>query len=269
MTSRSLLFDLYGDYVRYHGGEIGVQALATLTEVFDVSEETTRVTLSRLKREGWLESRRVGRLSWYALSERGWRLLDDGHERIFNRRQSGWDGNWQMVIYQVPESARPMRERLRNTLEWLGFGPLAPSTWVSPHAREDDLRAAMADRGIEARLDAFTAQTGSLAGDRALAMRCWDLEVIQESYRGFVARQQPRLASLVGADDRETFAERVRLVNAYRRFPFLDPDLPLELLPGDWAGTRAHALFLDAYEQLREPAFRFFRQAFEAPPERR
>jgi phenylacetic acid degradation operon negative regulatory protein len=36
---------------------------------------------------------------------------------------------------------------------------------------------------------------------------------------------------------------QTRLVHEWRRFPFLDPRLPEELLPADWSGTRAAALF--------------------------
>lgn len=266
MKSRSLVFDLYGDYVRYHDGWIGVQSLARLADPFGVSEETARVTLSRMRREGWLDSKRVGRLSWYGLTDRGWRLLDTGRDRIFNRRHLGWDGDWQLVIYQVPESERAVRERLRNTLDWLGFGALAPSTWVSAHDRSADLQQAMCDRGIDARLDSFTSRTGSIDTDRALAARCWDLDGLHKGYLDFVNSYEPRLDDYTGYQDQVCFVERVRLVNAYRKFPFVDPDLPEELLPHDWAGTQAHAVFLQAYEALRNPAFRHFESVFDHPP---
>jgi phenylacetic acid degradation operon negative regulatory protein len=233
-----------------------------------VSEDTTRVTLSRVKREGWLDSRRVGRLSWYALTDKSWRLLDEGRERIFKRRQQDWDGTWRLIIYSVPEAERPVRERLRGTLEWLGFGTLAPSTWISPHDRIDDLHEAMSDREIKAHVDLFTAEAGSLERDRELAARCWDLDAIQDAYLAFIEAYELRLRAVTAGeyDDRTCFVERVRLVHDYRKFPFVDPDLPLELLPEAWAGTTAHALFLDAYEALRDPAFRHFESVFEPPP---
>lgn len=266
MKSRSLVFDLYGDYVRYHGGEISVGSLATLAASFGVSEDTVRVTLSRLRREGWLASRRIGRHSWYRLTERGWRLLDTGRDRIFRRRRDDWDGDWQLVIYQVPEAERAVRERLRKTLDWLGFGALAPSVWVSARDRTGDLRQAMADRGIEARLDGFTSRTDSLERDREVAARCWDLDQLHDEYVRFLATLEQRLAHHDGHSDRDCFADRVRLVNEYRKFPFADPDLPVQLLPPDWAGTCAHELFLKAYESLRDPAFRHFEAVFEPPP---
>ncbi len=38
-------------------------------------------------------------------------------------------------------------------------------------------------------------------------------------------------------------AAQIRLVQEWRRFPFLDPGLPPELLPDHWSGTRAAAVF--------------------------
>jgi phenylacetic acid degradation operon negative regulatory protein len=48
----------------------------------------------------------------------------------------------------------------------------------------------------------------------------------------------------------------MRLIYDYRHFPFRDPDLPPGLLPADWSGRRAHAVFLEAHELLRAPAER-------------
>ncbi len=267
MKPRSLILNLFGDYVRYYGGEISFQNLAGLVALFDVSEETARVTCARIKRKGWLDSRRVGRRSWYALTALGWRLLDEGRERIFWRRaDDDWDGTWYMIIYSVPEAERPAREQLRKTLQWLGFGALASSTWVSPHDRLNELAAVMSDRGITAHSDAFRAQTGCLERDRELAARCWDLERIHAAYEAFVrAHRHDAAAGSLG--DRASFVERIRLVHDYRKFPFIDPDLPPALLPQDWAGTAAHAVFLEAYETLREPAFRYFERILEPPPE--
>jgi phenylacetic acid degradation operon negative regulatory protein len=51
----------------------------------------------------------------------------------------------------------------------------------------------------------------------------------------------------------------MRIVHEYRLFPYRDPDLPLELLPHDWAGTYAHESFSTAHRLLRGPADRYFR----------
>jgi len=51
---------------------------------------------------------------------------------------------------------------------------------------------------------------------------------------------------------------RFSLIDAYRRFPFLDPGLPTELLPEDWKGFEAAALFRELHERLAPGANRYF-----------
>ena len=48
------------------------------------------------------------------------------------------------------------------------------------------------------------------------------------------------------------------LVHAWRKFPFLDPDLPAALLPARWPRERAHDLFVNRHERWRERACEYF-----------
>jgi phenylacetic acid degradation operon negative regulatory protein len=57
--------------------------------------------------------------------------------------------------------------------------------------------------------------------------------------------------------DEQAFAVRSELVHEWRKFLFRDPGLPAELLPDDWAGTRAAAFFDFHAERLSPAAGRF------------
>ncbi|GEL17259.1 PaaX family transcriptional regulator [Pseudonocardia asaccharolytica] len=258
MKARSLVFDLFGDYLRYRGSEVRLRALVALMDCFDVPKPTVRVVAARLRKEGWLHSRREGRETSYALTEAAWRLLDEGRSRIFARAAGPWDGHWHMVIYQVPETERALREQLRKRLSWLGFGALAPSVWISPHDRAAQLCAEFADRPA-ARLDVLRARSEGLAADRDMAGRAWDLEALDRDYAILLADYRPRLADYRGGAvrGRDALVERMRLIHDYRRFPFRDPDLPPELLPEGWPGRAAHEVFLEAHGLLRAPAEAF------------
>jgi phenylacetic acid degradation operon negative regulatory protein len=255
---RSIVFDLFGDYLRYMGGEVRLRALTELLDRFEVNEATVRVVMARLRKEGWLDTRREGRETVYALNERSWQLLDEGRGRIFDRDRVPWSGEWHMVIYQVPESDRAARDRVRKELSWLGFGPLAASTWLSPHDRRAEVQEWCSTEPA-VRLDLLTCRSSGLLVDREMAARCWDLEGLNRDYaelvRGYLERL-PRFRVARSAP-REAVVERTRLIHDYRKFPFRDPDLPLDLLPAGWAGRQAHELFLEAHEALREPAERF------------
>ena len=264
MKPRSILFDLFGDSLRYTGGEARLQALVELLEVFGVGESTTRVLLARMRKEGWFATRRDGRQTVYALTEQSWRLLDEGRTRIFDRARRPWDGEWRMVIYAVPEADRGERERLRRTLGWLGFGPLAAATWVSPHPRLPEVADALGGTSAT-QLELLTCRTGGHAADRAMAARCWDLEQLGRDYAELVAslEELPPPTQLAELPGPEALRRRVELVAAYRTFPFRDPGLPAELLPEGWPGRRAHTLFVAAHDALAGPADGFVRSVLD------
>jgi phenylacetic acid degradation operon negative regulatory protein len=255
MKARSVVFDLFGDYLRYRDGVVRLRALVALMEAFEVPETTVRVVVTRLRKEGWLDSVRTGRETTYQLTPAAWRLLDEGRTRIFERAPGPWDGLWHMVIYSVPETDRALRERLRKKLAWLGFGPLSASVWVSPHDRTQAVRLEVADLP-NVQVDAFHSRSDGAEWDRDIANRCWDLTELDRDYVALLERYRPRLAGyhrgeLTGCD---ALVERMQLIHDYRMFPFRDPDLPPELLPEGWSGRVAHQVFLEAHSLLRAPA---------------
>jgi phenylacetic acid degradation operon negative regulatory protein len=256
MKPRAILWDLFGDHLRYAGdGQVPMRALTLLLGEFGVAETTARVVLSRMRREGWFTTSRDGRQTSYALTARSIKMLDEGRARIFDRGRDGWDGTWRMVIYAVPEESRAERERVRRTLTWHGFGPLATATWISPHPRLDTVREALADLAAT-RIDLLESRALSRAADREMAFRCWDLHGLARDYMELVAayEQLPPEADLAALPGPEALRRQVELVASYRALPFRDPDLPAALLPEGWQGRRAHALFTTAHDALHGAA---------------
>jgi phenylacetic acid degradation operon negative regulatory protein len=255
VKARAVVFDLFGDYLRYRGGEVRLRGLIALMESFGVREATVRVVVTRLRREGWLASRRDGRETTYQLTERSWRQLDEGRRRIFERVEDPWDGCWHTVIYSVPETERGLREQLRKKLQCLGFGPLAQSVWVSPHNRVAQVRDSFSGHPV-IRLDLLHARSEGIEHDRDIAARAWNLDKLNEDYRQLLDYYRPKLDEFRDGDltGREALAARMRLVYDYRSLPFHDPDLPVELLPNGWSGRAAHEVFMESHSLLRAPA---------------
>jgi len=237
-----------------------MRALTRLLEVFGVGESTSRVVLSRMRREGWFTTCRDGRQASYALTSRSVAMLDEGRARIFDRGRDDWDGIWRMVIYAVPEDSRAERDRVRRTLAWHGFGPLAAAAWISPHPRLEVVREALA--GLSAtRMDLLESRSLSREADREMALRCWDLDGLGRDYTELISgyQQLPTGAELAARPGPAALRRQVELVASYRALPFRDPDLPAALLPEGWPGRRAHALFTAAHDALHGPADAFVR----------
>jgi DNA-binding transcriptional regulator PaaX len=130
-----MILALFGDYILQREGWAWTGSLIRLLGLLGVSSQAVRSTLSRMSRHGWLKPQRAGRNSLYALTPKARRLLEEGERRIYEPRGQAWDGQWRVVVYSLPEAKCDLREALRRRLSWLGFGPLAPGTWVSPRDR--------------------------------------------------------------------------------------------------------------------------------------
>jgi phenylacetic acid degradation operon negative regulatory protein len=246
---RSLVLDLFGEYLRFVDAEVRLGPLTTLLGDFDIAPATVRVTMSRLRREGWFTSERNGRETRYCLTDPMLKVLQEGRERIFAAPPSSWDGGWTMVIYQLSEGERQERQQLRKDLAWHGFGLLSTSTWLAPGDRREQARALVADLD-DKQVEVLRCISDGAAHDRSLAGRCWDLVALAAEYAEFNEANRALLAlapSLTGAD---ALVARTLLISRYRHFPFKDPQLPPGLRPDPWPGGEAYQIFRDAHRAL-------------------
>ncbi len=255
---RAWLFDLFGDYVEYRSRELWTGSLIVLAADFDISERAIRSALLRLQRDGWFAVRRVGARSYYGLTDAGRELIDRGRERIMHGPKHDWDGRWALVTYTIPESRRELRDRFRTELGWLGFGGLGSGLFVSPRDHRREIGELAERYGLAENVTLFRGEHVLPGDDRALAAHCWDLAALNEGYASFVRTFDAYCGDIRGLSDKECFVVRCRLLNSYRRFPFRDPGLPLELLPEGWEGFRAATLFADLHDRLAAAANRHF-----------
>ncbi|MEO3869973.1 PaaX family transcriptional regulator C-terminal domain-containing protein [Nonomuraea sp. B12E4] len=242
--ARSLLLTVLGEFVLPRGGEVWTGTLVDALGALGVEEKSARQALSRTAAEGLLESVRHGRRVRWNLTEAGDRLLRAGTERIygFMRRPHAWDGRWLVLTAGVPETQRRLRHRLRTKLTWLGLGSPAPTLWVVPDAaKEAEVREVIRELDLADRAYAWTGSSAEIGDTAKLISAAWDLDDVEKRYVGFIEDFEGRVV----ASDRAAFVNQVLLIQEWRRFPFLDPDLPAELLDHAWPGPRAAAVFHD------------------------
>lgn len=254
-SARSLLLTVLGEFVLPGGHPVWTAAFLEALGLLGVEEKAIRQALARSAAEGWLEGDRHGRRTSWRLTPAGRRLLTDGTERIygFGRPMSDWDGQWLMVLASVPETNRRLRHLLRTRLSWNGLGNLAPGVWVSPHPeREQDVREVLHEIGVGDTSTIFIGHLGDLSEARHVARRAWNLDEIELAYEDFT----DEVRALRPGNDAESFAAHTKLVQEWRRFPFLDPGLPPELLPPAWNGAQAVVLFHERHATWRPIADR-------------
>jgi phenylacetic acid degradation operon negative regulatory protein len=257
LQPRQLIVTLYGLYAREHGSWLSIAAVVRLMADLGVEEPAVRSSISRLKRRGLLDARRVEGVAGYALTEVAQEILADGDARIFGRRRAEEADGWLLVVFSVPESERDKRHQLRSQLTRLGFGTVAPGVWVAPGHLADEAAELLDRRGLAGYVELFRGAQLALRDARDDVARWWDLDSLHGRYAEFLDRQEPvreRVAAAGGVEPERAFADYVRLLTDWRRLPYADPGLPLNLLPADWNGARAADLFGELRGRLADPA---------------
>ena len=257
-SARSLLLTVLGEFVLPSGEPVWTQTLLDALGAVGVEEKSARQALARTAADDVLVSERAGRRVRWSLTASGRRLLSEGAERIYahGAPRAPWDGRWLLLVVSVPEAQRALRHQLRTQLAWAGLGSPAPGVWVCPDAgRLPEAHRALDDVGLDETALVVVGGTHGGLSDAELVAQAWDLRDLEARYADFVAR----FADLEPdpADPAAVLAAQVRLVDAWRRFPFLDPQLPAELLPAGWIGARAAEVFHRRHEQWA-PAARLF-----------
>jgi phenylacetic acid degradation operon negative regulatory protein len=250
MRARSALFDVYGDHLHSRGHQAPVSALIRLLEPVGIAEPAVRTAISRMAAQGWLEPIRVADAPGYRATPRAIGRLSDAAARIYRSAPEAWDGRWRLLFVDAPRH-RGERERLRQELTYLGFAEHAPGVWLCPFERPE-----ADDVVVRAGGSARHAVAVDLDPDPVGA---WDLSALAASYAAW-----PGVAKhLLGDEpphadgDEKAFAARFRLVHEWRKFLFDDPGLPADLLPDDWPGTAAAALFTREAARLKPASDRF------------
>jgi phenylacetic acid degradation operon negative regulatory protein len=256
-AARSLLLTVLGEYVLPRSGSVWQESLVASLVSLGYSQHAARQALSRSTRDGWLRTERHGRRTRLSLSEPTAELLRTGADRIYSFGDPWtWDGRWLIVVLRVPEERREVRHQLRSRLAWTGLGSLGGGVWLTPHVeRENELAAAITDEPA-AEASSFVAELGSLGDPRRLVAGAWDLDEVAGHYRVFI----DDFAQVRAASPAACFRQQTLLVHAWRKFPFLDPDLPRELLPARWPRSRAHRLFVERHTRWEAGARSYFEE---------
>lgn len=252
-SARSLLLTVLGEFVLPHEDPVWTHVLLDVLGGLGVESKSARQALARTAAEGMLASDRAGRRVRWSLTASGRRLLSDGAARIygFGGRERAWDGRWLVLLISVPESRRQLRHRLRTRLAWAGLGSPSPGVWLSTDpGKQAEVADVVAELGLTGATSSFVGPFGDIGGERAVVEQAWNLAEVESAYEEF-------LDTFTAADPTapaDVLVHQIHLVHAWRRFPFLDPQLPGALLPPDWAGARAAALFELQHSRWDRPA---------------
>ena len=254
-AARSMLLTVLGEYVLPAEDGVWQETLISALNSLDYKTQAARQALARSVSGGWLRTERHGRRARVHLTEETREMLTSGANRIYRFGEARrWDGRWLLVLVRVPEERRDVRHLIRSQLAWAGFGSLRNGLWITPHVDREPEVTDLVRELSPAELLSFRAEFGSIGDPAKVVADAWDLGDVADRYREFISR----FGRLRPKTPEAAFRAQTELVHTWRKFPFLDPDLPQEMLPLRWPRTRAHDVFLGRHAEWQGPAEEYF-----------
>jgi len=267
IRASSLIITLYGDAIEPRGGTVWLGSLIQLLEPMGINERLIRTSIFRLTKENWLTAEKVGRRSYYSLTGTGRRRFEKAFKRVYAANPPAWDGSWCLaMLTQLPQDKR---KQVREELEWQGFGAISPGVLACPRSDRADVMATLQDLGAQEETILFETTAQDVLASKALRMQVresWKIDELAAHYSEFIQLFRPLWQSLkeqAQLDPKACFLARVLLIHEYRKLLLRDPQLPDELLPGDWEGRAARQLCRNIYRLVQGPAEQWLEAAME------
>lgn len=232
----SLMVSLFGDLAQRQGQAIEGPVLSAIMTALQVRPEATRVALHRLRKDGWVESTKSGRISRHSLTPQGRAQSAAASPRIYAVPDRASE-NWQLVLTQdaTPGGQTQMAD--------LGFATVMPRVFVGP-------ADAPAPPGAV-----------SLTGTQAPDWLCQQAEP-EPLYQGYVdllnilTTLQTDLNKTTDLAPLDTAVLRCLIVHNWRRLVLKHPALPAPLVRPDWPGHQCHLVVHDLLTRFPRPRLR-------------
>jgi phenylacetic acid degradation operon negative regulatory protein len=227
----SLAVSFLGDCIVPRAGDVGIATIAEVLGRFGIEAGVTRTSMSRLASDGWVKRRKVGRNSFYSLTEPALAESEAASRRIYAARHPQEPCAWR--VYLGRGLPRSEQARLRRALRHRGAAELGSHVYILPATEEP---------GGFGPAIALSASPLPAAEARELVGRAFDFAALGEDYKRFAAVFAPVRASLragrrlTGLD---AVAMRVFVIHRFRRIVLRDPGVPAPCLPDDWPGFAA------------------------------
>lgn len=216
-----------------------VQINKLVEGTFEISlNQKTKSTLKQLSKQEFItpENTQDNQQLTYRLTQKGLDSLslDFPFCRFL---KNTWDKKWRILSYEIPESKREIRDRLRREVAGWGLGPWHRSFWLTPHPIIDNLRELVFQKEEEKYIQAFEAD--HIFGDRNILIeKVWQKSSLENKYRELFKTWHQILSGPETKD--EKYKKVIReYVNILRQ----DPGLPKELIGDNWIAFEAYSIY--------------------------
>ena len=152
-----------------------------------------------------------------------------------------WDGQWRLVIFDIPTRQNTQREQLRRYLRDKGFGFVQNSVWITPDPLAEERQILGGGKINVESLLLMEGRPCAGESDVEIAAGAWDFERINRCYARHLKildeRPDGSLRNDAAAKALLRWAEEER--EAWLDAVTIDPLLPGRILPSDYLGQQA------------------------------
>ncbi|MDC5417185.1 phenylacetic acid degradation operon negative regulatory protein PaaX [Acinetobacter baumannii] len=265
LSGTSLISTIFGDSVLHRGGNISLASLIQLLELFGFNDRAVRTSVFRLVKNDWLCSDKIGRTSFYRITDSSRSTYLQAEQRIYNDQMKEWDHYWDLILMSSLDTEN--KALLKKELEWLGFANISTNLMAYPGCNRIELQRLLVDLNMSEQVVVFKAETLQLFNNSVdtigrMLRTNWPIDELRQRYLQFLDIFR-EIGVLLMQDNEQlepvqAFQIRTLLIHYYRRILLKDPALPLELLPTDWPAISARTLSMNIYKKVFEPADEYF-----------
>ena len=265
LSGTSLISTIFGDSVLHRGGNISLASLIQLLELFGFNNRAVRTSVFRLVKNDWLCSDKIGRTSFYRITESSRSTYLQAEQRIYNDQMKEWDHYWDLILMSSLDTEN--KALLKKELEWLGFANISTNLMAYPGCNRIELQRLLVDLNMSEQVVVFKAETLQLFNNSVdtigrMLRTNWPIDELRQRYLQFLDIFREIGVLLMQENEKlepvQAFQIRTLLIHYYRRILLKDPALPLELLPTDWPAISARTLSMNIYKKVFEPADEYF-----------
>ena len=264
LSGTSLIMTVMGDSIFHRGGSISLASLIQLMDVLGLTERSVRTAVFRLVQNGWLISEKIGRTSYYKITESSRQRFINADQKIYNIYHPEWDQKWDLVLLSSVEL--DAKATLKKELEWLGFANIATNVMAYPGCDQQKLQNLILNLNMLDQVVLFKAETLDLWKEsyptvKKMVETNWPVLELKNKYEKFTQDFREIFILLENEseiDPMQAFQIRTLLIHQYRRILLKDPDLPYELLPTDWSALVAQNLCNNLYHLLFSASEEYF-----------
>ncbi|MGZ2083452.1 phenylacetic acid degradation operon negative regulatory protein PaaX [Acinetobacter baumannii] len=265
LSGTSLISTIFGDSVLHRGGNISLASLIQLLELFGFNDRAVRTSVFRLVKNDWLCSDKIGRTSFYRITDSSRSTYLQAEQRIYNDQMKEWDHYWDLILMSSLDTEN--KALLKKELEWLGFANISTNLMAYPGCNRIELQRLLVDLNMSEQVVVFKAETMQLFNNSVdtigrMLRTNWPIDELRQRYLQFLDIFREIGVLLMQENEQlepvQAFQIRTLLIHYYRRILLKDPALPLELLPTDWPAISARTLSMNIYKKVFEPADEYF-----------